>query len=100
LPYNLIHFNDSAWYLLSLFHFKTGLLNVMCGYETQDLPDAEAAKRIWTSGCISSVEYLLYGNLYIIAGVATGVAFAQLFVIFLSRTLEGQIQRQKSLWMH
>jgi len=79
---------------------NTGLLNVMCGYETQDLPDAEAAKRIWTGGCISAVEHLLYGNLYIIAGVATGVAFAQLFVIFLSRTLEGQIQRQKSLWMH
>jgi hypothetical protein len=64
----------------------------------------------------------VYGNLYIIAGIATVVAFAQviwnfsfmnitislnffysvlqLFVIFLARTLEGQIQRQKSLWMH
>lgn len=75
----------------------------MCGYETQDLPvsyevftsniltdwlsiycllqDAEAAKRIWTGGCISAVEHLLYGNLYIIAGVATGVAFAQVFLV-------------------
>jgi len=72
----------------------------MCGYKAQDLPDIEATQKIWTGGCISAVEQLLYGNLYIIAGVATGVAFAQLFVIFLSRTLEGQIHRQKSLWMH
>ncbi|KAI9556927.1 tetraspanin-33 [Daphnia magna] len=78
---------------------NTGLINVMCGYEAQQLTELEAAKKIHISGCISIIEMWVYGNLYIIAGIATVVAFAQLFVIFLARTLEGQIQRQKSLWM-
>jgi len=79
---------------------NTGLINIMCGYNAQQLSELEASKKIWINGCISTIEMWVYGNLYIIAGIAVGVALAQLFVIFLARTLEGQIQRQKSLWTH
>ena len=41
------------------------------------LQELEAAKKIHISGCISIIEMWVYGNLYIIAGIATGVAFAQ-----------------------
>ncbi|XP_019771153.1 tetraspanin-33 [Dendroctonus ponderosae] len=74
------------------------LVNIMCGYGAQTLSIAEAGKKIWTSGCIEIVRSWAEGNLYAIAGVALGVALAQLFVIYLSKTLEGQIELQKSRW--
>lgn len=91
------------------------LVNIMCGYgaqtlsvisnlsfffmtKTQNFQIAEAGKKIWTSGCIEIVRSWAEGNLYAIAGVALGVALAQLFVIYLSKTLEGQIELQMSRW--
>lgn len=57
---------------------------------------AEASKRVWTSGCIEIVRSWAERNLYTIASVALGVALAQLFVIYLAKTLEGQIELQKA----
>jgi len=37
----------------------------------------EANKKIWISGCIPIIEMWVYGNLTIIAGIAIGVAIAQ-----------------------
>lgn len=70
----------------------------MCGYGAQELPVAEAAKKVWTSGCIEIVRSWAERNLYTIAGVALGIALSQLFVIYLAKTLEGQIELQKSRW--
>ena len=40
----------------------------------------EAMKKVWTSGCISVIEMWVYSHLYIIAGVAVGVAVAQVYL--------------------
>ncbi|XP_023724583.1 tetraspanin-33-like [Cryptotermes secundus] len=78
---------------------SSGLINIMCGYGAQELPVAEAAKKVWTSGCIEIVRSWAERNLYTIAGVALGTALSQLFVIYLAKTLEGQIELQKSRWI-
>nr|CAD7257535.1 unnamed protein product [Timema shepardi] len=57
---------------------------------------AEAGKKVWTSGCIEIVRSWAEKNLYTIAGFALGIALSQLFVIYLAKTLEGQIDLQKS----
>lgn len=59
---------------------------------------AEAAKKVWTSGCIEIVRVWAERNLYTIAGIALGIAISQLLVIYLAKTLEGQIDLQKSRW--
>ncbi|KAF4532595.1 hypothetical protein B566_EDAN013373 [Ephemera danica] len=77
---------------------SSGLINIMCGYGVQGLPVAEASKKIWTSGCIEEVRIWAERNLYTIAGIALGVALAQLFVIYLAKTLESQIELQRAGW--
>ncbi|KAK9681093.1 Tetraspanin family [Popillia japonica] len=74
----------------------SGLINIMCGYKVQTLSVAEAAKKVWTSGCIEIVRSWAERNLYTIAGIALGVALSQLLVIYLAKTLESQIELQKS----
>ncbi|CAG9859260.1 unnamed protein product [Phyllotreta striolata] len=74
------------------------LINIMCGYDVQKLSVAEAGKKVWTSGCIEIVRSWAERNLYTIAGIALGVALSQLFVIYLAKTLEGQIDLQKAGW--
>lgn len=59
---------------------------------------AEASKKVWTSGCIEIVRVWAERNLYTIAGIALGIALSQLLVIYLAKTLEGQIDLQKSRW--
>lgn len=61
-------------------------------------PVSEASKKVWTNGCIDIVRSWAERNLYTIAGIALGVALSQLFVIYLAKTLEGQIELQKSRW--
>lgn len=68
---------------------------LMCFFPTKV---AEASKKVWTSGCIEIVRSWAERNLYTIAGIALGVALSQLFVIYLAKTLEGQIDLQKSGW--
>ncbi|XP_049808057.1 tetraspanin-33-like [Schistocerca nitens] len=77
---------------------SSGLINIMCGYGVQELSVAEASKKVWTSGCIEIVRSWAERNLYTIAGIALGIALSQLFVIYLAKTLEGQIEMQKSQW--
>ncbi|KMQ92482.1 tetraspanin-33-like isoform 1 protein [Lasius niger] len=77
---------------------ESGLVNIMCGYKVQMLPVSEASKKVWTSGCIEIVRSWAERNLYTIAGIALGIALSQLFVIYLAKTLEGQIELQKSRW--
>ncbi|KAH8261979.1 hypothetical protein KR026_012517 [Drosophila bipectinata] len=77
---------------------SSGLVNIMCGYGVQEAPVPEARKRIWTSGCIEIVRVWAERNLYLIAAVALGIALVQLLVIYLAKTLEGQIELQKLRW--
>uniref|UniRef100_A0A8D9A239 Tetraspanin n=1 Tax=Cacopsylla melanoneura TaxID=428564 RepID=A0A8D9A239_9HEMI len=77
---------------------SSGLVNIMCGYGAQQSSVAEASKKVWTSGCIEVVRLWAERNLYTIAGVALGVALSQLLIINLAKTLEGQIELQRSRW--
>nr|CAD7396676.1 unnamed protein product [Timema cristinae] len=69
-----------------------------CCMNATDISVAEAGKKVWTSGCIEIVRSWAEKNLYTIAGFALGIALSQLFVIYLAKTLEGQIDLQKSRW--
>jgi len=83
-------------------------LNLMCGFEVQstlrekkenrakDISDVMS--KINTRGCIETIQGLIENNLYTVGGVAIGIALSQLLVIWLARTLEGQIESQKALW--
>uniref|UniRef100_A0A182K8X8 Tetraspanin n=1 Tax=Anopheles christyi TaxID=43041 RepID=A0A182K8X8_9DIPT len=77
---------------------SSGLVNIMCGYHIQQQSVAAASKKIWTNGCIEIVRVWAERNLYVIAGIALGAAISQLFIIYLAKTLEGQIDLQKSSW--
>lgn len=77
---------------------SSGLVNIMCGYGAQQSSVAEASKKVWTSGCIEIMRLWAERNLYTIAGVALGVALSQLLIINLAKTLEGQIELQRSRW--
>lgn len=77
---------------------SSGLVNIMCGYGVQQESVAAASKKIWTNGCIEIIRVWAERNLYTIAGIALGAALSQLFVIYLAKTLEGQIDLQKSRW--
>jgi len=75
------------------------LVNLMCGFEVQALKDtSDVLMKINIRGCIPTIQTLIENNLYTVGGVAIGIALSQLLVIWLSRTLEGQIESQKSLW--
>eukprot|EP00092_Neocalanus_flemingeri_P024378 GFUD01026434.1.p1 GENE.GFUD01026434.1~~GFUD01026434.1.p1 ORF type:complete len:308 (-),score=55.20 GFUD01026434.1:709-1632(-) len=75
------------------------LVNLMCGFEVQSLKEeVDVLMKINMRGCIPTIQTLIENNLYTVGGVAIGIALSQLLVIWLSRTLEGQIESQKSLW--
>jgi len=76
-----------------------GLVNLMCGFQVQEEKDpTDVMLKINMHGCIGTIQTLIENNLYTVGGVAIGIALSQLLVIWLSRTLEGQIESQKSLW--
>lgn len=80
--------------------YSSGLLNTMCGHGSQNSSVAAASKNIWTNGCIDIVRVWAERNLYTIAGIALFAALVQLLVIYLAKTLEGQIELQRSRWAH
>jgi hypothetical protein len=76
----------------------------MCGFEVQTPPGvplkdtADVLQKINIRGCIPTIQTLIENNLYTVGGIAIAIALSQLLVIWLSRTLEGQIESQKALW--
>lgn len=82
------------------FSGDDGLVNIMCGFGVQELSDKEVVKKIHVQGCIPRLQQYFEQNLYTVGGIALGVALAQLLVIWLSRTLEGQIENQRALWKY
>lgn len=77
---------------------EPNLVNIMCGFGLQEKPYQEVVSKIYTQGCIPVIKTYIEGNQFTLAGIAIGVAISQLLVLWLSRTLEGQIDSQKSLW--
>jgi len=71
------------------------LVNLMCGFQVQEKSIQDASVQgIYTRGCVSTIQELIESNLYPIGGIAIGILLSQLLVIWLSRTLEGQIELQ------
>jgi len=81
-----------------------GLVNIMCGFGVQDRTvfpkEKDVVKKIHTKGCIYKLQQYFEKNLFTVGIVALCVAVGQLGVIWLSRTLEGQIENQRSLWKY
>lgn len=76
----------------------TDIVNMMCGFGTQSQDYYQARKVVYTDGCLTAIRESAQRNLHIIAGVALGVAIVQMFVVYLARKLQGQIELQKARW--
>lgn len=75
------------------------LVNFMCGFQVQELKEIDdVMRKINIEGCIPAIQAFIERNLYTVGGIAIAIALSQLLVIWLSRTLEGQIESQKALW--
>lgn len=67
-------------------------INTMCGYKMQELTVPNAESFIYTSGCLPEVLSIAQQNLYVVGGVALGVALLQILGMFLAKALANQIQ--------
>ncbi|XP_063164297.1 tetraspanin-33 [Candoia aspera] len=73
------------------------VINTMCGQGMQTLSYLEASEFIHINGCIDSLVDWMHSNLFIVGGVALGLAVPQLIGILLSQFLISQIKDQIKL---
>ncbi|KAM6962296.1 tetraspanin-33 isoform 1-T1 [Tautogolabrus adspersus] len=73
------------------------VINTMCGQGMQDLEYIEAGEHIHTNGCIDKLVNWIHSNLFILGGIALGLAIPQLVGILLSQILINQIKDQIEL---
>lgn len=73
-------------------------INTMCGQQVQDLSENAARERIYTTGCVQQILGLAEQNLFVIGGVALGLAVLQLLGVCLAHVLAGQIADQRARW--
>lgn len=73
------------------------LINSMCGHGMQKLEMMRASAFINTSGCIDKLVNWIHSNLFLLGGIALGLAIPQLVGILLSQVLINQIQDQIKL---
>lgn len=73
------------------------VINTMCGQGMQTFDYSEASQVIYTHGCIDRLVNWIHSNLFILGGVALGLAIPQLVRILLSMNLVSQIKDQIQL---
>lgn len=73
------------------------VINTMCGHGVQQLEYLAASAFINTNGCIDKVVNWVHSNLFLLGGIALGLAIPQLVGILLSQILINQIQDQIKL---
>lgn len=73
------------------------VINTMCGHGMQELDHNQADDFINTSGCIDKLVNWIHSNLFLLGGIALGLAIPQLVGILLSQVLINQIQDQIKL---
>ena len=57
---------------------ESGLVNLMCGFGVQLEKDfGKVSQRIFTKGCIPTIQTKIENNLYTVGGVAIGIALSQ-----------------------
>lgn len=60
-----------------------GLVNVMCGFGVQEMVKTDLISKIYTQGCLQRIQAMAEQNLYVVGGVALGIAVVQLLGEFL-----------------
>ncbi|XP_012706200.2 tetraspanin-33 [Fundulus heteroclitus] len=73
------------------------VINTMCGQGMQGMDQQEAEKQIHTDGCIDKLVDWIHSNLFMLGGIALGLAVPQLFGMVLSQMLINQIKEQIKL---
>ncbi|XP_023592864.1 tetraspanin-33 isoform X2 [Trichechus manatus latirostris] len=76
------------------------VINTMCGQGMQALGYSEASKVIYTNGCIDKLVNWIHSNLFLLGGMALGLAIPQLVGILLSQILVNQIKDQIKLQLY
>ncbi|XP_040199177.1 tetraspanin-33 [Rana temporaria] len=84
-------------YSCCLLEEEETVINTMCGHGMQTLDYLEAGEYIHTNGCIDRLVNWLHSNLFLLGGVALGLAIPQLVGILLSQVLINQIKDQIKL---
>ncbi|XP_024618882.1 tetraspanin-33 isoform X2 [Neophocaena asiaeorientalis asiaeorientalis] len=97
----IVHYRDDLD-LQNLIDFgqKKAVINTMCGQGMQALDYLEASKVIYTNGCIDRLVNWIHSNLFVLGGVALGLAIPQLVGILLSMILVSQIKDQIKLQLY
>ncbi|CAB1346224.1 unnamed protein product, partial [Coregonus sp. 'balchen'] len=73
------------------------VINTMCGQGMQELSFLRAGAFIHTNGCIDKLVNWIHSNLFMLGGIALGLAIPQLVGILLSQILINQIKDQIEL---
>nr|XP_057933608.1 tetraspanin-33 [Doryrhamphus excisus] len=76
---------------------KDEVINTMCGQGMQEMEYVKASNYIYTNGCIDKVVDWIHSNLFLLGGIALGLAIPQLVGILLSQILINQIKDQIEL---
>ncbi|XP_037315721.1 tetraspanin-33 isoform X1 [Pungitius pungitius] len=76
---------------------KQVVINTMCGTGVQLLEYVEAGDHIHTNGCIDTLVNWIHSNMFLLGGVALGLAIPELVGILLSQILINQIKDQIEL---
>ncbi|XP_023445919.1 tetraspanin-33 isoform X2 [Dasypus novemcinctus] len=76
------------------------VINTMCGQGMQEREYLEASEVIYTNGCIDKLVNWIHSNLFLLGGVALGLAIPQLVGILLSQILVNQIKDQIRLQLY
>lgn len=58
-------------------HFEQTVINTMCGHGMQKLEYTEAGKFVYTNGCIDTLVNWIHSNLFLLGGIALGLAIPQ-----------------------
>ncbi|KAL4640737.1 tetraspanin-33-like [Arapaima gigas] len=87
----------SVPYSCCLLPKDEAIVNTMCGQGMQDLDHLQASVFINTSGCIDRLVSWIHDNLFLLGGIALGLAIPQLVGILLSQVLINQITDQIEL---
>ncbi|NWW43325.1 TSN33 protein, partial [Pedionomus torquatus] len=76
------------------------VINTMCGQGMQAMGYLEASAFIYTNGCIDTLVNWIHSNLFLLGGIALGLAVPQLVGILLAQILINQIRDQIKLQLY
>ncbi|NXU24068.1 TSN33 protein, partial [Thalassarche chlororhynchos] len=76
------------------------VINTMCGQGMQAMSYLEASAFIYTNGCIDKLVNWIHSNLFLLGGIALGLAVPQLVGILLAQILINQIRDQIKLQLY